>query len=116
MAAIEEVGFDEFLAAWGAHVQANGDPFTPEQVAELDRHHVWTITDDDDAYPGFVAIPGTHIDDRYGHCVTRKPWTADFRRAGSYAVWKQTDRLGTSNDSTVPQPALPDTRHGLPHM
>lgn len=89
MASIIEIKLLEFVNTWGAHVQPNGDPYTRDQVAELDHHYVWTITDSDDVYPGFIALPGFHIDDRYGHCVTKVAWTEEFYRAGSYAIWKQ---------------------------
>lgn len=91
MVAIREIPLAEFLSDWGAYVQPNGALFTHTQIADKDRHHVWTITDDDDAYAGFIAIPGLHIDDRYGYCMTREPWSPEFRAAGSYAIWINSD-------------------------
>lgn len=86
---ITEIPLVDFINTWGAQVQPNGDLFSHQQVAELDPHKVWTITDDDPVYAGFIALPGFYIGAYSGFCVTTVPWTEEFYRAGGYAVWWQ---------------------------
>ena len=63
---------DVFVEQWGAHVSTTGDLFDYSQVCNLPINMVWTIVDTDEGH--WVAIPGFHIVNKLGYCLTVKPW------------------------------------------
>lgn len=80
------ISSEEFVVQWGGRVHASGRFFTREEVRTMDYHHVWTVTDQEAAHVGLVAVPGEFGDAYYGYCVTDHPWAWDFYKAGGYAV------------------------------
>lgn len=72
---------DEFHEQWGAHVQSDGNLFEFADVREKPLNLVWTIVDTDEGH--WIAIPGFHIVNRLGYCMTTKPWTGQ----GQEAYW-----------------------------
>jgi hypothetical protein len=72
----------EFVAKWGARVADNGDLLEYHQVKGLPIARVWTIVEtgdpDDESW---YALPGFHIVNKLGYCVTRRRWTTGEEEA-----------------------------------
>ena len=68
----ELISEDDFRNVWGAHVSCTGDLFNYAQVHGLPLNMVWTIVDTDEGH--WIAIPGFHVVNKLGYCLTQLPW------------------------------------------
>lgn len=62
----------DFVELWGAHVHPSGDLLQHEDVVNQPLHQVWTIVETDEDH--WIAMPGFHVVNRIGYCLTTKPW------------------------------------------
>ena len=78
---ISEADFDE---TWGAYVRDSGDFFSHADVLSKNLHEIWTIVEaesDEGMYTHLVALPGFHVVNNVGYCLTAKPWETGLEQA-----------------------------------